>query len=275
MLMVNDPGLRPLSLEIKAGLYTVFVLNLVVGIFLYVLSEKTDQYFAWTIKSPLTAAFFGAGYWATFIPALLATRQRAWANVRPMVPGAFLFSVFTLVATLLHLDRFHLNTPAAWVWIAVYVVVPPGLLYAVFRQLRLPGGDPLRQRPLPAWIRPILVLQALYTFSFFAGLFLLWKPAVSAWPWPLTPLTARVVGSMLLAIGISSILFMKENDSGRIRLLGVTYVLFAALQATALLRFPDEFRGDTPGGWAYLALLFTMLAVGLWIWKDSSRARPL
>jgi uncharacterized integral membrane protein len=36
----------------------------IAGVQLFILSEQTEFYFAWTISLPLTAAFLGAGYWA-------------------------------------------------------------------------------------------------------------------------------------------------------------------------------------------------------------------
>ena len=52
---------------IRAILYMASFLVLTVGIALYLLSEKTDVFFSWTINPPLTAAFLGAGYLGSFI----------------------------------------------------------------------------------------------------------------------------------------------------------------------------------------------------------------
>jgi hypothetical protein len=40
------------------------ILALLAGIQLYILTDYTDQYFAWTIAQPLSATFLGTGYWA-------------------------------------------------------------------------------------------------------------------------------------------------------------------------------------------------------------------
>ncbi|MFN2488271.1 MAG: hypothetical protein ABR529_00710 [Actinomycetota bacterium] len=104
------------------------------GLQLFVLPERTDSYFAWTIDPPLTAAFLGAGYWASFALEWLAAMQRSWARARIAVPAVFVFTTLTLVATLLHLDKFHLGVDdsltvaVTWLWIAIYVTVPPVML---------------------------------------------------------------------------------------------------------------------------------------------------
>ena len=102
----------------------------IVGIQLFILSEQTDRFFAWTIQNPLTAAFLGGAYWASFAMEFLAARRRVWAYARIAVPAVLIFTGMTLVVTLLHLGQFHLNSPdlitrgVAWAWLIVYAIVP-------------------------------------------------------------------------------------------------------------------------------------------------------
>jgi hypothetical protein len=63
------------------------VLTTFATITLYVLSDRTDQLFAWTIQPPVTAAFLGAGYGAGLIAVLLSLRIRRW---RPVLCGRHL-----------------------------------------------------------------------------------------------------------------------------------------------------------------------------------------
>jgi hypothetical protein len=123
-------------------------LFVVAGIQLYVLTTRTDHFFAWTIAPPLTAAVDGAFYLGAFFLLYSASRQREWASARPAGVGVLVVSTFKLLATLLHTGRFHFHDPdavaqfAAWGWLAVYVVVPPVLLFLLIRQARAPGTDP-------------------------------------------------------------------------------------------------------------------------------------
>src|SRR5215469_1133989 len=129
-------------------LYVAAVLVLLAGFHLFVFSDHTPRYFAWTIHNPLAAAFLGAGYWASVVFEALAARQRIWANARIAVPTVLVFTLLTLVATLLHLNLLHLGGRFAvstrlvtWAWIGIYVVVPLLLLIILAVQLRTPGGD--------------------------------------------------------------------------------------------------------------------------------------
>jgi hypothetical protein len=127
------PGVRSLTRGMRWLLLVASLLDFIIGIPLFLLSEQTDRYFAWTISVPLTAAFLGAGYWSSFFNEFVGARERVWANSRVAVPAVFVFTVLTLVATLIHLDLFHLGGSFAaitqigtWTWMAVYVSVGRG-----------------------------------------------------------------------------------------------------------------------------------------------------
>jgi hypothetical protein len=125
------------------------------GIQLYFFSTRTDKLFAWTIDVPVTAAFLGAFYWTSLFLAVQSAIQKRWAMARVGLVGVQVFLWLTLVATLLHLDRFHLTADdrftrgAAWLWLIVYIVDPPLLTYAYLRQVRLRQQDPPRHHPTP------------------------------------------------------------------------------------------------------------------------------
>jgi hypothetical protein len=140
---VEASSARPLISGMRAMFVVSCVTVSVAGFQLFVLTEYTDRFFAWTIDVPLTAAFLGASYWGSFALVLVASRQQAWARARVAVPSVWLFTVLTLLATLIHIDLFRMDSVFGWAWLVVYLVVPLG--YGVFsvRQLRIAGGDPL------------------------------------------------------------------------------------------------------------------------------------
>ena len=108
---MNNTDLKQTTRGMRVVLYVASFLVLAVGLSLYLLSERTDVYFSWTINPPLTAAFLGAGYLASFPLELLSARERIWARTRPAVPGVWIFTFLTLIVTLVHLDRFHFDSP--------------------------------------------------------------------------------------------------------------------------------------------------------------------
>jgi hypothetical protein len=251
----------------------------IVGIQLFILSEQTDTFFAWTIAPPLSAAFLGAAYWASFAMEFLAARQRIWANARIAVPAVLLFTGLTLVVTLLHLDRFHLASPnmitrgAAWAWLLVYLLVPPLMAVLLIVQLRTPGDDPPRRSPLPVWVCLVLALHALIMIPL--GLALLVAPelAISVWPWKLTPLVGRAIGAWSLALGVAAAHSTWENDWARVQAATVSYTVFGVFELIALARYAGSVDWDSYTAWIYVLFLVSILIVGVYGWYRSSRER--
>jgi hypothetical protein len=265
------PGaaLKPLVPGMRWLLFAASVLVLLAGLQLFVFTERTGTFFAWTIANPLAAAFLGAGYWASVSIEALAGRQRVWANARIAAPTVFVFTVLTLVATLLHLGQLHLGAqfPATtrivtMAWIAIYVLVPALLLVVFAVQARTPGVDPPRSAPLPAWMLVLLGAQGVLLLGAGIALFAAPGPAAAMWPWKLTPLLAQASGAWLISLGVAAVHAIRERDARRLRPAAVGYILLTVLQAIALVRFPDRFAWGSTSGVIYLIFLGTMLLVG-------------
>lgn len=273
----HAPSARLTTVGMRRMLLAASILVFIVGIQLFVLTEQTDRFFAWTIKPPLTAAFLGAAYWASCAMELLAARRRVWAHARIAVPAVLIFTTLTLVVTLVHLDRFHLGAAdpitlgATWAWLVVYAVVPPLMGLLLLLQLRVPGADPPRQSALSAWVRLALVVHALIMIPL--GLALLLAPQATApiWPWALTPLTARAIGAWSLALGIAAAHAAWENDWARVQVATMSYTVFALFELIALARYPGDVAWDRPQAWVFLLFLVSVLVVGVYGWWRSSR----
>src|SRR3954447_12735586 len=107
---------RSVAPVVSLGLAVLTVALIVVGLPVVVAPAATDRYFAWTIDVPLTAAFLGACYWTAALFALLSARERTWAHVRVVFPGILVAGTLILAATLMHLDRFAMDTARGWIW---------------------------------------------------------------------------------------------------------------------------------------------------------------
>ncbi len=260
--MANATREMRILLGVAAGL--VFV----AGVQLFILTDHTDQYFAWTVRPPITGAFLGAAYWSSFVLEAIAASRKGWARVRIAVPTAFTFTTLTLFMTLLHLDKFHFtsNDPgaqvAAWAWLLVYLGVPPTFLLLIVRQIRVPGGDPPRRMRIPNFIRGTLWVQG--AILALAGLLMFVIPEVVEpfWPWTLTPLTARAIGSWLLALSVAAFHALWEDDLDRILPGMVSYMLFGMLQIVALTRYSIWVRWSETTEIFYVLLCLSMAVVG-------------
>jgi hypothetical protein len=128
---------------------------------LVLVPDQTARYFAWTIQPPMTAAFLGGSYWAACVFQLLSSRERVWARARLAIPAVLLFTILTLIVTLIHINRFHFDFPftdpdarpteaftviGTWFWLAIYALVPLAYVRGPLRFL-VPGAPLRRSSP--------------------------------------------------------------------------------------------------------------------------------
>jgi hypothetical protein len=254
------------------------VLVFLAGVQLFVFPFRTDEWFAWTIDSPMTAVFLGASYWSAVGLELTAARAASWAGARIAIPAVFVFTTVTMVVTLVHIDRFHLDSTlplgtraVTWAWLAVYAVVPVLMVLAVVAQRRRSVAVP-SPSGLPTAVRVALV--AIAAVLLVLGTALLIDPAAAdgSWPWPLTPLTGRAVGAWLVGLGVAAAHARLLDDVVSLRPLAITGVAFGVLQAVALLRHGDELSWDEPAAYGYVGMLVAVAAVSLWALLASTAA---
>ncbi|NEM04463.1 hypothetical protein [Geodermatophilus normandii] len=233
---------------------------------------RTSQVFAWTIQPPLTAAFLGAGYAAGCTLVVLSMRDPVWANTRVPVLTILVFTLLTLVATLVHVDRFHfqeefaaaplLARAAAWFWTGVYVVIPLAMLVLLALQERAPGTDPPRRRPVPVLLRVALGVESVVLLGVGAAISVAPATAETLWPWTLTPLTARVVGAWLVAFGVATALAALAGDLERLRTSTVAYTVFGVLVLAVVVWHRGTVAWDRPVAWAFLAVAVAVVLTG-------------
>jgi hypothetical protein len=249
---------------------------------LFLFSERTNEFFAWTIQPPLTAAFLGAGYWAVTLAAVLAIRQSEWTKVRIVLPVVVSGVGLILLATLLHLDRFHLNSPIftaqleAWAWLFLYIALVPLIVWGYWQQRHTPGDELPRQAPLPNWLRVLMGVTGTVMVLIGIGLFVLPGEVASVvWAWSLTPLTGRMTGAWFIAIGISLVIGAGENDYHRVYIAAAAYITYSVLQTINLLRYPDTVQWSSLGSGLLIVILIGVLISGMAIMRGylASRAR--
>lgn len=259
----TTPGMRKMLLIASLLVFSI-------GISLFLLTHQTEIYFAWTIKSPITAAFLGACYWASGILELSASRENFWSNARSTVPAVWVFTAITLVITFIHLDRFHFDAPdfitilGTWVWLGVYFFVPIILGFLWIQQWRKPGESTAKSAILPHRMR-----QALYGIGFLMlpiGILFLFFPATGSplWAWDLTPLTARATGAWLVGWSTLFLCSAWENDVRRCRAAFFTLLGLGLFQGITLLRFPEQVKWWHPCSWIWTLLLPSFIALGTW-----------
>lgn len=261
---------RGLTRGMRALLQAATVLVLLAGVQLFVFSERTAEWFAWTVNPPLTAAFLGAAYWASAAVEWTSSRAASWADARIAVPSVFTFTSLTFFVTVLHIDKFHLDSEfsavtqgVTWAWIAIYALVPVLMALLWRSQARIPGGEPPRRCPLPRGLIGLVAVVAAALLGL--GAWMLVDPLTAArwWPWELTPLTGRAVGAWLVGLGVSAAQTAVEGDGQRARPVAVGAVVLPVLATVALLRYSSSVAWGSLASIALLASLAVWSAIGV------------
>jgi len=265
------PGMRRLLIIFS-------VLTLLAFAALFVGAGHTDRYFAWTINPPATAAFLGAAYAGGCALVFLSLRRGTWSTLRVPFVTILVFTLVTLAATVVHLDKFHFAKSgialfAAWFWLAVYVVVPLAMIVVLISQIRRSLPEPGPRLPIPRPLVAALLTQSGILLAVGVALFV--APATQAvlWPWMLTPLTARTVAAWLVAFGLGGLLAVREGDLARLDVPATAYALLAGLEIVVLIRYAEVVRWTAPATWVYLALFVLIMVCGAYALRRIYRHR--
>jgi hypothetical protein len=236
--------MQPLTARLRVILYLFAGLALIAGALLFFGATRTDAWWSWTIVPPLTAATLGAFYWAAFVLILSAARSETWAEARPAVYPVAVIAVLLLVVTLYHLDRFDLDSLFGIFWLVAYVLVPPLLVWALVGQVRAPGEDARPTERLPRGLRPLLIFEGVAMLAtggvllFSAGL------ADDLWPWALSPLTSRALGSFYVGVGVAALIAVRDDDPVSFRGAALAYTVLGLLVLLAVLLHLPDLEGD-------------------------------
>jgi hypothetical protein len=263
------------------------VLTLLAVCQLLLLADVADRYWAWTIRTEMTAAFLGAAYGGGFVLSLVALRQRDWSSIRIPVITVCAFTWLTGIATIIHLHRLHLASGgpfarvSAWVWLVVYLVIPVVSLVVVVRQERAWRGREPAARPMPDRLVVALAVEGAILFA--AGVLLFGggttvhhdepRSAAQFWPWELTPLSAQVIGSWLIAFAVAAALAIRQGDVGRSLVAATTYTAFGLFEFVAVVWYWPQIDRLDRWLWAWLTVLVAIVATGAHGWWLARKAR--
>ena len=267
--------MRPVTPRLKLILQVFAGLALCAGALLFFGATRTDAWWSWTIAPPLTAATLGAFYWAACVLILIAARSKYWVQARPAVYPITVIALLLLVITLVHIDRFDLDSLFGVFWVVVYALVPVVLAWAIADQLGTDGEDKRGARRLPGLLRGALLVEGVAMLA--GGALLLIAPGAAddIWPWALTPLTSRAIGSFLFGVGLAALIAARDDDPLSFRGAALAYAVLGLLQLLALnLHIPD--LGDRPLATTIYAVFWVAVvltgAYGLSAARASSRS---
>jgi hypothetical protein len=214
---------------------------------LYGVPGRTTEFFAWTIRPDMTPILMGAGYGAGVYFFYRVSTADEWHRVAAVLPGIAAFTWFMAVATVLHWANFNHGHHTFYLWVFLYAVTPvlvPGI-YVLNRRT-----DPVE--PSPAEIRLPRVVRALggglglLVAVTAAALFVAPGPMIGAWPWAVSPLTARILAGWFALFGVVNGVTALDPRWSAARLAVQSQLLGFALVLAGVARSWDDFDPSNP-----------------------------
>jgi hypothetical protein len=237
----------------------VFLILVPALVILWGLPARTADAWAWTIKPDLTPIFLGAGYGAGAYFFLRTFLSRQYHPSAAGIFGAAFFAALMLIATIIHWDRFnHGDAPLIgamvfYGWVGVYAVSPFVVLALWWRNRRTDAGEPAPGEAIvPPVVRRTAQVVGGGALVAAAVFFLAPEQAIDVWPWALTPLTSRVLGSFTAQVGVGALLLSLDRRWSAWKLIVQTFFVATALLLVGAVRAWGDF--DTGNVVTYLYL---------------------
>ena len=273
--MRNDQIL-PITRWVAALVVPILLLAFII---LYLLPNRTADYFAWTINPTMTSMMMGAGYLAGAYFFTHVVLAKKWHHVALGFPAVTAFVWFMLIATILHYDRFNHNHPAFIAWLILYVVTPiliPALWW--FNRKKDPGLPDALDVVIPKWARTIMGVIAIVTLG--NAVLMLLFPAwyIPIWPWQLSPLTARIVAGWFALPGMVALGVAADSRWSAARITLQSQIIGLVLILVAVARSWQEFDAGKAATWVFVGGLAALLlvVVGLYSYETAvyNNTRP-
>ncbi len=246
---------------------------------LYLVPERSGELFAWPIKPPMTAMMLASAYFGGIYFFARVALARQWHTIKVGFWPVTAFAGTLGIATLLHWDKFTPNHISFFTWAALYLTTP-FLVVAVWLMNRRadPGAPAPDEVTLPKPLRWALGTVGGVTLSIGLLLFLQPQLMIAAWPWTLTPLTARVAGAMFALPGLVGLGLATDARWSAAKIILEAQALSIAFILLAALRDWGSFDAAQPAAWLFVgglaALLVGIVAMRMIFERRRARGQP-
>jgi hypothetical protein len=231
------------------------------GLALYLFPAMAGALWPWPLP-PLAARFVGSLLIASAVASVLIAISRDELPVNgALLMGLTLYGLIALTGVMALGEL--VTSAGLLILIAVFGVA--ALLGAATLAMR--AGMPLNRagaRPQSRLLRGLLLLEFLLVTP--VGLMMYLAPTVAQplWPWELTPINIRLIGSIFVATMIGSFWGLRLRTWEEIRPSVVAGGTFTTLALIASLLHFNLFNPSRLATWAFIAL-YIFVALGAWL----------
>jgi hypothetical protein len=259
------PFTRALSLFIVPFLVVAWVI-------LYLFPGDTARVWSWTIPVTMTCRVLASAYLGGAYFFVRVARERRWHHTGTGFLAVTTFAGLLGVATVVHWSKFLHHHVAFWLWAGLYFTTPFLVVGAWLANRRYAApaaaGDVLL-RPVE---RAVITVVGLVALVQGVVMFVAPSAVIDLWPWPLTPLTCRVIAAVFCLGGAGVNAWLDPRWSS-LRLMLQVEVVMLVLILLGAIRERSEMMAGRALTWPLLLGALLMLGGSGWLWSRYER-RP-
>jgi hypothetical protein len=252
---------EPPSLWVRVVQFVLLVNALPAFVVLTAAPGRTADLFVWTVKPEASARLLAAMYGNAAILVLLTLVRRTWGEMRVAFVVFTLFAFAATIVTFFHLDPFLAHPRYFFVyWLVNYFFLFFVTPLVFVSEERAHGQRLAVDEPLSAGACVAAVLAGV--MCLFVGGAMFAGPGFvnDLWPWPMTPLVARIIGVWLTALGAAFAWALWDRDARRTRPIFAQGLPTAVLIGIVPLLHQDDLS-DGAGRFVSFILLVGALAI--------------
>jgi hypothetical protein len=245
-------------------------LALVALLLLTLAADDTEDWFSWTIQPSLSAAALGAFYGAALVLFIAGVRAPEGVTVRQIAPPVLAIATTLLAVTLIHLEKFDLDSVFGVFWLCAYVVAPPLILVGIWRGRKAAGTRP-EGPELPPALSLALAMEGVALALTSAMLLFSPETANDLWPWQLTPLVARAFGAFTFGVALVALIVARDGVIGAMGI-AAAYATLGALQLLVVGIHAGDLGDREVATAIYVAFWGAVLVTGVYGLSSAARA---
>lgn len=254
--------------------FTIFevIVLIVTGGGAFFLPDVIRPIWPWEIR-PFNLAFIGAIYLASLVSIAMMAVVGRWAPARVVLWMLLTFTGIALIASLLNLSQFHLQSWATWVWILLYIALPLDSAIHLWLYRNMPPAPAVA---IPAGWRYFLLAQSAVLGVYGLGQFFLPGIFSAFWPWTFDAFHSQIYSGTFLSTAVGGLLVARGAARSEILALSFPEIGIALFGIGGLaLVDASVHRVDwaAPGTWAWIGMLAVMGGAGLAMLRWWQRAR--
>jgi hypothetical protein len=263
-------------LQTRLVLIVVVPVLILAFLVLYVFPDQYGSRFAWEIQPQMTSLLIGSGYLGGAYMFVYAIFGKRWHRVSAAFPPVSSFTISMLLVTFLHWERFDIHHFPFQLWLILYIITPFLIPYLwVKNRITDPETLEAGDVEVPSFARRAFLLFGIVALLWAVVMILYPQIAIDAWPWKLSPLTARVLGGWFSLLGVGGLYTSRDLRWSAWRIPLQSISMWATLVLVGAFMNSSDFSGGVWNSFTIGTGLSILALVVFQVWMEVRRKHSL